>query len=138
MGIYVSKYKGKEIDDKLDKVDTISDEVYNISNTIDSVVSTKVEAATSKKYTISVLASGWSTYGTSGTDSYYRNRVSVSGMTSSVLLSCIELTDTYKTSSDAVTAYQTWSYLETASGYVYFYSATKPTTTFAVTAIEVK
>jgi hypothetical protein len=101
-------------------------------------VDSKVATATSKTYTLTVSSSSWSAVGTSGTDSYYRCSVYCSGMTSSTQLSCIELTDSYKTSADAVAAFQTWSYLNTAANYVYFYSATKPTATFAVTAIVVK
>jgi hypothetical protein len=101
-------------------------------------VDSKVATATSKTYTFTVYASSWSATGTEGTDSYYSCKAYLSGMTASTQLSCIELTDSYKTSSDAVTAYQTWSYLNTAANYVYFYSATKPSATFAITAIAVK
>jgi hypothetical protein len=110
----------------------------NVGAYTQSETDTKVATATSKTYTLTVSASSWSATGTEGTDSYYRCSVSCSGMTASTQLSCIELTDSYKTSSDAVTAYQTWSYLNTAANYVYFYSATKPTATFAITAIVVK
>jgi hypothetical protein len=69
---------------------------------------------------------------------YYTNTVAMDGITADTELDCIKLAPAFMDDADAVAAFQTWSYLNTAANYVYFYSATKPTATFAVTAIVVK
>jgi hypothetical protein len=97
-----------------------------------------VDSAKSVRYTITVPASGWSATGTEGSNTYYSNTVAVSGMTADVQLCCIELADNYKDNSDAVTAYRTWSELDSGADKVTFYSAFAPTADFAVTALEVR
>lgn len=116
MGIYVSKYKGKEIDDKLDKVGV----------------------STSGKYTITVPASNWKATGTSGTNSYYSNTVAVDGVTEDSESSCFDLADDYKDNANATNACRQWTYLDTADNSVTFYSADKITADFAIRATEVK
>jgi hypothetical protein len=107
-------------------------------------VDSKIEQVTSVRYTITVPADGWITDAANTVDEVdgdsvlYYNTVDVDGMTADTELDCIRLAPAYMDNADAVTAYQTWSYLDTAANYVYFYSATKPTATFAVTAIVVK
>jgi hypothetical protein len=101
----------------------------------------KVAEATSRRYTITVPASGWITNAVAtvdGDSTTYTNTVEVEGITADTQLDCIKLAPEYMDNADAVTAFQTWSYLDTAAGSVVFYSATKPGADFAITALEVR
>jgi hypothetical protein len=69
---------------------------------------------------------------------HYTNTVTVEGITADTQLDCIRLAEEYVDNADAVAAYQTWSYLDTADGAVIFYSTTQPGADFAVTALEVR
>jgi hypothetical protein len=104
----------------------------------------KVAQATSVRYTITVPADGWMINSASAVDEVdgdsttYINTVEVEGITADTRLCCIELADTYKDNSDAVTAYRTWTELDTQGGAVVFYSTTASTTDFAIVALEVR
>jgi hypothetical protein len=90
------------------------------------------------RYTITVSADGWDATGTEGTSNYYSNTVTISDITTDTRLCCIELADDYKDNADAGAAYRQWSELDTATGKVTFYSKTKPTSNFAIVALEAK
>jgi hypothetical protein len=93
-----------------------------------------VETATSKKYKITVKATGWEE---DDEDGLYYNSVTVAGITADTELDCIRLASDYTNNADAVKANQTWTYLTTSKNCVVFCAPTKPEADFAIVAVEV-